>query len=148
MKERITNINFTHVGRYEGCCCDRCGQYIQNIWYVDFSNGQRITFGIDCFEKVWKSGNLSKYGLKMFRKLLKSIEYHHKMHEYWKTVTEEQAREDGQLAWTIDSPEWNASYWRGKPFEEYRQFELECCELRHKEDQEELEKFRKCGFEI
>ena len=83
----------------------------------------------------------------MFRKLLKSIEYHHKMHEYWKTVTEEQAREDGQLAWTIDSTE-SDSYWSGKPFEEYRLFELECCELRHKEDREELEKFRKCGFEI
>ena len=148
MKEHITRINFVHVGRKEGCTCDRCGQYITNIWYVDFSNGQRITFGIDCFEKVYKSGNLSKYGLKLFKQLLKDIQYHQKWLAYWNAATEDQARADGQLAFTIDCPDWDNSYWKGKPFEEYRNFEIECYTKYLADDQKELEKFRKVGFEI
>lgn len=150
MKVRITNINFVHVGRNEGCCCDRCGQYIQNIWYVDFSSGERIRFGIDCFEKVYKKG-LSQYGLKMFKRLLRSIEHDQKQITYWETVTEEQARADGQLQFTLDAGILNGydhHYWSGKPFEEYRAFEIECAKNMLKSDQKEIEKFRKCGFEI
>ena len=113
---------------------------------MSFSNGQQIAFGIDCFEKVYKSG-LSAYGQKEFRKLLKFIKIEEERIAYWKTVTEEKARSDGKLAWTFDSTE-SDSYWHGRSFEEYRQYEIECYSNALAGSQKELERYRKCGFEI
>ena len=61
----IKRISFAHVGRNEGCLCDRCGQYIQNIVTVDYADGVRINYGRDCFDKLYKSGRLNAQGVKL-----------------------------------------------------------------------------------
>ena len=66
----IKHINFAHVGRNEGCLCDKCGQYIQNIVYVDYDDG--------IFAKLYNGGKLSTYGVKLMKKALKAIEAHSK----------------------------------------------------------------------
>lgn len=148
MKARITGIRFDRVGRNEGCCCDRCGQYIRNIWTVDFSTGQRIAFGIDCFEKVYKAG-LSAYGTKEFKKLLKHIEKTKEGYERWQNMTKEEYRAKGGT-WgvlpEIDDPD---SAFYGWTFEQYKEWMLtEFYARRFEENQKELERFKKCGFEI
>ena len=69
----LRSVNFARVGRNEGCTCDRCGQYIQNIWTVYFDGEEPIHFGIDCFEKL-NRGALNDYGMKLMRKVLQHLE--------------------------------------------------------------------------
>lgn len=151
MKARITKIEFNHVGRNEGCQCDRCGQYIINVWTVQFGNGQTINFGIDCFEKVYKSGGLNAHGLKQFKKLLSRIQKHKEDHTKWLSMTEEQARADAakvNVPLRIDTDDPYDS-WYGKTFEEYKDWMLnEWYGERFREDEQVLEKFRKIGFDV
>lgn len=151
MKTRILKIEFNHVGRNAGCQCDRCGQHITNIWTVRFGNGQTINFGIDCFEQVYKHGGLSAYGLKEFKKLIKRIKIHKEGYNKWLILTEEQARADAakvNVALDIDTDD-KYNPWYGKTFEEYKDWMLnEWYGERFREDERELEKFRKIGFEI
>ena len=71
----IKSVRFNRVGRNEGCTCDKCGQYIRNIWTVTYQDGVIMNFGIDCFEKLNK-GNLNAYGQKLMKDALKWIEKH------------------------------------------------------------------------
>lgn len=151
MKTRIMKIEFNYVGRNAGCQCDRCGQDITNIWTVRFENGQTINFGIDCFEKVYKSGGLNAYGLKQFKKLLSRIQKHKEGYTKLLGLTEEQARADAakvNVPLDIDTDDPYNS-WYGKTFEDYKNWMLNVFYgERFREDEQELEKFRQIGFEI
>ena len=46
---KIEKIYFQRVGKNEGCSCDKCGQYITNIWTVRYKGSADIHFGMDCF---------------------------------------------------------------------------------------------------
>lgn len=141
----IKGINFYRVGKDQGCNCDRCGEYIRNIWNVEFTDGTRYNFGIDCFDKLKKTGNLSEYGKKAFGKLLKSIERHRELYEREKTLTEE--TDLGYKA-TQRHSEWESpDYWFGRPWEEYHEWMLNTFwQMRFKEDEAELKKFSKINF--
>lgn len=63
----IKEIRFTHVGRNEGCLCDKCGQYIQNIVTVEFTDGITFDYGQDCFKKLYDNSKLTEFGKKLMR---------------------------------------------------------------------------------
>lgn len=143
---QIKSISFNHVGRNEGCCCDKCGQYIVNVWHIEYANGEQYNLGIDCFSKLSKSSNLSAFGAQQFKKLLKRIKEHQEMFEAEKALTEETdiCYQNMQVvpAWERSEP-----YWRGKPWEEYHRYMIEewwAC--RFAEDEKELAKFSKVRF--
>ena len=143
---QIKSIRFDHVERTAGCTCDKCGQYITNVWTVKYAGGVQLHYGIDCFENVCKSGNLTTYGQKLMRKTLKSIELYSERLEMWKTVTEEEAAEKGLLSDLIVAS-WNTSYWAGKSFEEYRDWMVnEFFPFRLAECQKDIDRFSKVSF--
>ena len=149
MKAQITKIEFAHVGRKEGRTCDRCGQYIMNIWTVRFSNNETIHFGMDCFEKLYKQGGLSAYGIKEFKRLLKHIRKETEMYEKWKNMTEEQARAEAESAGLKLVTEDRETAFYGETFEDYKNWLLnEWFPQRFKENDETLKRFEKIGFEI
>lgn len=147
MKQSIENIRFDRVGQNKGCTCDRCGQYIRNIWTVKFSGGMQIAFGIDCFERMYKSGSLTASGIKAFKKLLKRIQAHKESFEMWQTITEEEAIAN-YMGWIFPIYDKDSAFY-GMTFDEYREWMLnEFYAQRFREDEEALTKFRKFGFEI
>ena len=91
----IKSISFSSVSTNYGCTCDRCGQWIKNIWTVKFDDGISMNFGIDCFEKLCKSGKLTRYGEKLMRDTLKSIAFYSEQLKMWETITEQEAEEKG-----------------------------------------------------
>lgn len=113
---KLVNINFAHVGRLEGCTCDRCGQYIQNVWTVTDSDGVTFHYGIDCFEKLGKESRLTSYGVKLFKKLLGRLQRWNERLERWESgeMTEECDE------WLCQQADWHNSYWKGRPFAEYK----------------------------
>lgn len=138
----IQKIQFNRVGQNEGCTCDRCGQYIRNIWTVDYTDGIKMNFGIDCFEKLNKASKLNAYGMKKLKKALKFIEGHYDMIETEKAKTEET---DGQWKYLQEDKE---SYWCGRPWNEYHKWMLEeFYPERIKEDQKRIDRFSKVNFE-
>ena len=72
---QIKKIQFYHTGKEDGCICDRCGQYIQNVWTVTYSDGVVARFGIDCFEILCKESKLTSFGQKELKKAF-SFSYH------------------------------------------------------------------------
>ena len=93
----IKSISFAAVSTNYGCTCDKCGKWIKNIWTVNFDDGISMNFGIDCYEKMYKSGKLTKAGVKAMKDALKSIEYYTKCREEWESMTEADAKEKGLL---------------------------------------------------
>lgn len=150
----ILSIGFSAVGKNEGCTCDKCGQYIKNIWTVKFDGDVTMNYGIDCFEKMYKTGKLTEYGVKLLKKAMKKIEHYSKQKEVWQKITEEEAKEKGMLAIidpesTLNQSRHGKSYWCGRTFEEYREFMVnEWIEERFKEAQEEIDKLKKAKFDI
>lgn len=142
---RIKKIDFHRVGKHEGCLCDRCGQYIQNIWTVQYADGFTARFGIDCFQILNKESGLSEYGRKALNKALKSIQKHREMYEKEAMKTEET-----DIAWqNAQNPaEWeNKSYWYGKPWKEYHEWMMtEFFKIRFEEDQKQISRFSKVNF--
>lgn len=142
---RIKKINFSHTGKNDGCLCDRCGQYITNIWTVEFADGIVVRFGIDCFDKMKKESNLSTFGIKELNKALKSIQKHQELYEAEKALTEET-----DIRWqNIQNPhEWESpDYWYGKKWEEYHEWMLtEFFRIRFEEDQKKIDRFQKVNF--
>lgn len=139
----IKRIGFAHVGRNEGCLCDKCGQYIQNIVTVDYSDGLRVNYGQDCFDKLYKSGKLNAQGVKLMKKALQSIEKHSKQLEEYKSgkITAENDK-----AYQFDQV--YDGYWKGKPFEEYREWMINVWfPKRFEEDQKLIDRFSKVNFE-
>lgn len=139
----VKRIGFAQVGEKQGCTCDRCGQYIRNIWSVQYAEGFTVHYGIDCFEKVYKSGRLSQYGQKEMRRIMKSIEGYEKRIAEW---------ESGEV-----TPETNYSWqeaqkdklnpWYGATWEAYKDWMInEFFKYHLEEAQKELEKFRNIDF--
>ena len=143
---KIKKISFASVGRMEGCTCDKCGQYLQNIYTVEYQDGLRLNYGIECFRKLYHGGNLSDFGKKLMTKTLKSIVKHQEGFEREKTLTEET-----DTAWkpTQEHYEWKSDdYWYGRPWEEYHKWMLEeWWPARFAEDQKQLDRFAKVNFE-
>ena len=142
----IKRIDFTHVARNEGTLCDRCGQYIQNIATVEYADGLTLNYGLDCFNKLSGSGNLSAYGKKLFKKTVNTIKFYEK---------ELADRKSGKINADND----NSWYWYitptpdgrdRNPFSSYEEFnEYQINELlphRIAGAQKELEKFSKVNF--
>lgn len=143
----IKRISFSHVGRNEGCLCDRCGQYIQNIVTVSYTDGLILNYGQDCFDKLWKGSKLTSYGQKLFKKALKKAKDHQT--EYQKWINGEVTPET-DLSWQYQqqSDQYGSpSYWFGKPWEEYKAWMIEeWWPERFKEDQKRLDRFSKVNF--
>ena len=141
---RITGIKFDHTGKNEGCTCDRCGQWITNIWTVKFDDGITAHFGIDCYEKMCKDSRLNDYGMTLMKKTLKRIAAFQKMQEEFEQQTAETC-----IAYQTEQADWNKdSAWYGKSFEEYRQWHLEkWFPARFADCQKEIDKFKKVNFQ-
>lgn len=143
----IKTISFASVGRNEGCLCDKCGQYIKNIVTVEYDFGT-VHYGQDCFAKMYNSGKLTAYGVKLMKKTMKSIEHYSR--QLAKYVSGEMTAENdvgyqfSQNAATYGNPD----YWTGKPYEEYRQWMInEWFPERFKEAQKQVDRFSKVNFE-
>lgn len=148
-RRTIKSITFVRVGKDCGCNCDNCGQYIRNIWTVKFSGGLAVNLGIDCFEKMYKSGSLNNYGIKEFKKLLKRIEKTQDGYARWQNMTyeEHKAKCDELGIKPVYEDKDTAFY--GWSFEQYKEWELnEWYGERFKEIDKELARFAKCGFPI
>ena len=137
----IKSISFHSVSQKEyGCNCDRCGQWLKNIWTVSYTDGTSINYGIDCFETVYKGtkgGKLNKEGTKIMNRALKSI-------EHWSKVLQDY--KDGKYTAENDACWYNESAWTG--YEEYKQFMIEVwIPERFKDAQKEINRFKKVNFE-
>jgi hypothetical protein len=142
---KIRRIDFYRTGKQDGCLCDRCGQYIQNIWKVEYADGITARFGIDCFEILNKESGLTTFGMKELNKALKRIRKHRELYEAELLKTEETDdgyREEQELY------DWkDKGYWYGKPWEEYHEWRInEFFKFRFEEDQKEIERFSKVNF--
>lgn len=143
---QIKSMRFDKAGRNSGCVCDKCGQYIMNIWTVQYSDGVSLHYGIDCFEKLYKSGKLTRYGEKLMRNTLKSIAFYCEQLKMWETITEEEAEEKGLLV-DLKVTDWNSSYWAGKTFEEYKDWMInEFFPARLAYCQKDIDRFAKVNF--
>ena len=106
----IKKISFASVGKQEGCTCDKCGQYIRNIWTVDYQDGV-------------SKGKLNDYGMKLMKKALKSIQHYQELLEAEKALTEET---DERYQMTQEHHSWGSDgYWMGHPWEEYHKWMIE-----------------------
>lgn len=144
----IKRIDFAHVGRKEGCLCDKCGQYIQNIVTVEYDFGT-VHYGQDCFAKMYNNSTLTSYGVKLLKKTMKSIE--HWSRELAKYTSGEMTAET-DLSYKYCQPNeygyCDKSYWTGKPYEEYREWMInEWFPARFEECQKEIDRFKKVNFE-
>lgn len=142
---RIQKVDFHHVGKQEGCLCDKCGQYITNVWTVQYTDGITARFGIDCFEKLNKESKLTSFGKKELSKALKNIQKHREMYEAEASKTEET-----DVAWQYiqnPAPHESKDYWYGRKWEEYHEWMLnEFYGARFKEDQKQIDRFSKVNF--
>ena len=135
---RIKNIHFERVGEKEGCTCDRCGQYIRNIWTVDYLEGFSVHYGLDCWEKVYKNGTLSQAGEKLIKKTMKSIQHYEEMLMKWKSG---EMDEEGRHNFSASGA------WEGSTFEEYKEWMInDLLPYRLEDAQKELKRFGKIDF--
>lgn len=141
----IKSISFESVGKREGCTCDRCGQYIQNIWTVEYREGLVVHYGIDCWQKVQDKG-LNATGKKMMRKVMKSIQFYT---EWLSKYTSGELTEENDVSYQTAQADWNKTdCWHGVPFDEYKKWMVEeFFPYRIAEAQKELIKFSKVNFE-
>lgn len=143
----IKKIRFDKVGKTEGCTCDRCGQYIQNIWTVTYTDDVVMHFGIDCFKKLNK-GKLNSYGMKVMRKALKDIEYYSEELKKWENGYYTEECVEWQNLQVKHEWESQVSYWYGRQFEEYKEWMInEFFPARMREVQKEIDRFKKVNFE-
>ena len=140
----IKKISFTSVGKQEGCTCDRCGQYIRNIWTVEYKEGLKMNYGIDCWEKVYKEG-LNKQGAKLLKNVMKSIQFYE---ESLAQYVSGELTEDNDESYKATQADWNKdNCWYGKSFEEYKEWLVnDFFPYRIGRKQEELSKFSKVNF--
>lgn len=143
---RITKIMFARVGKQEGCLCDRCGQYIRNIWTVNYADGVTMNFGIDCFEALAKESALTTYGIKTLKKALKRIADYQDLLDAEKAKTEET---DLRYQETQITYEWkDKDYWFGKPWAEYHKWMIDVFyPMRIADAQKEIARFRNVNFQ-
>ena len=140
----IKRIRFASVGKNEGCTCDRCGQYIKNIWSVDYAEGFTVNYGLDCWEKVYKSGKLSQYGEKEMKKAMKKIKEWQVAKAKWQNG--EMDCQENEYYWQEQKKD-KLSPWYDKTFAEYKEWMIkEFIQYRIECAQKELKKFSKINF--
>lgn len=142
----IKRIDFSHVGRNEGTLCDRCGQYIQNIATVGYADGLTLNYGLDCFNKLAGSGNLTAYGKKLFKKAVNTIKFYEKELADRKSGKINETNDTGWSWYTFPTPDGKSR----NPFNSYEEFNTyqinELLPHRIEAAQKELEKFSKARF--
>lgn len=147
----IKSITFSAVGTNYGCTCDRCGKGIKNIWTVKFDDGISLNYGIDCYEKMYKNGTLTKAGVKVMKDALKSIEHYTKYRAEWEAMTETEAKEKGLLDKLDPNAycnRYNKSYWCGRTFQEYKEWVIgEFIPARLADAQKKIDRFSKVNFD-
>ena len=142
----IKNINFSHVGRNEGCLCDRCGQYIQNIATVTYEGDLTLNYGLDCFSKLSASGNLSAYGKKLFKKTVNTIKSYEQELADYKSGKINADNDKGWYWVSFPSPD-GCNRCAYSSYEEYREYVInELLPHRIERAQSELSKFSKVNF--
>lgn len=134
----IKRVDFNTVGRNEGCLCDNCGQYIRNIWTVEFVEGESLHFGIDCYRKHIM-GRLSDYGKKEMRRIMRDIEFWEKKASDYRS---------GKMTTENDQSYWYFHY-KTMSYEEYVEWMLnELIPCRIEKANKELDKFKKIDFKF
>ena len=144
----IKEIRFAHVGRNEGCLCDKCGQYIQNIVTVEFTDGITFDYGQDCFKKLYDNSKLTEFGKKLIRKTLKNIEFYSKQREEY--ASGKMTAETDESWKQFEYPCNKGHYWavHHDDYEAYRQWMLnEWLPERFKEAQKQVDRFAKVNFD-
>lgn len=144
----IKEIRFAHVGRNEGCLCDKCGQYIQNIVTVEFTDGITFDYGQDCFKKLYDNSKLTEFGKKLIRKTLKNIEFYSKQREEY--ASGKMTAETDESWKQFEYPCNKGHYWamHHDDYEAYRQWMLnEWFPERFKEAQKQVDRFAKVNFD-
>ena len=121
--KNIVNIRFDKVNKENGCSCDRCGQWITNIYSVSYNDGTTVHFGIECFGKLNKENGLNKFQTKAINSLLNRLQHWTDIKE--KYITKE-INENNDDSWKYDQADWNKqSYWHGRKYEEYYKWMIE-----------------------
>ena len=138
---RIKSISFSSVGHKQGCSCDRCGQYIQNIYTVIFSDDVVMHYGIDCFEKLCKTGKLSEYGRKTLKKAVKDMKIWQGHLEQYLTRTKET-----DVGYWNQQHEGSDSRWKDAPWVEYRDSMIKSMHYEIRQCENEIEKIAKGEF--
>ena len=139
---RIKSMNFSSVGKNEkGCVCDKCGQYIRNIWTVKFDDGISMNYGIDCFAKLRNTGNLSSYGEKLLKKSMKRLEG---ISELTEIIKNRKPEDDYQYQQNQND---KLSPWYQVDYEEYRKWWLnEVIPERIADIQKDIDRFKNVNF--
>lgn len=138
---KIRSISFASVGNKQGCSCDRCGQYIQNIYTVIFTDDVVMHYGIDCFEKLCKTGKLSEYGRKTLKAAIKDLKIWQGHLERRLTLTKE-----------TDVGYWNQQYegsdsrWKDAPWEEYHADRIKGYQYMIRQCEDQIEALAKGEF--
>ena len=138
----IKRIEFSEVSTNFGCTCDRCGQWIKNIWTVEYVEGFTLHYGLDCFEKVYKGAELSAYGEKLLRKIMRYIK---EMYQELDAYTSGKVTEDTDRGYQFQ--QMYGGYWKGKPYEEYKKSMIEVIPKWIENKEKELRKFKNINFD-
>ena len=139
----IKKVSFYTADQNSGCTCDRCGQYIKNIWTVEYVEGMSLHYGIDCFEKVLKTGRLTDYGKKLMKKAMKGLE---RVYAAMNKAAELTAETD---IWWQEQQADKLSAWYGESYDDYKVWQFEELYPYHiSKYQQEIEKFKNADFEI
>ena len=141
---RIKAIHFFNAGRAEGCTCDRCGQYIQNVWTVEYAEGTKINYGVDCWQKVKRQG-LDDYNRRKLAKIEKSIKaYEEQLAKYVNgeyTADNCEGYKNAQADWNTNNA------FHGESFESWKSWHVnEFFPYRIAEAQKELAKIAKINI--
>ena len=138
---RIKSMSFSSVGKNEGCMCDRCGQYIRNIWTVKFDDDITMNYGIDCFAKLRNTAKLSTYGKKLLKDAMKRLEG---IDELTEIIKNRKAEDDYSYQ---EAQKDKISPWYQVDYEEYRNWWLnEVIPQRITGIQKDIDKFKNVDF--
>lgn len=143
----IEKIHFASVDRNAGCTCDKCGQFIMNVWTVRFSTGDTFHYGIDCWKKIQETGGLNKQNKREFNRILKLIQSYT---EAMNALITGERNESNDESYKNAQADWNENNaFHGVPYEEYKRWYIEeFFPYRIAEAQKELAKFKRVNFEI
>ena len=140
----IKSVRFYNVGKAEGCTCERCGQYITNIWAVTFTEGMTLNYGIDCFKKIQRTG-FNATAIKAINKALKSIQAYEEAHERFISGDR---NEDNDESYKYEQTD-KHNAWYGEPYEKYKSwFVNEFFPYRISEENKIIAKYSKINLQI
>lgn len=141
---KIKKIMFNQAGKKEGCLCDKCGQYITNIYTVSYSDDVAFHYGVDCFDRLCKENRLNAYGMKLMRQASRDLaRYQKELDDY--VNGKMNAENDG--GWKFFQSSGQQGAWHGADYEEYRRWMIEVWyPARFADVQKKIDKFSKIDF--